>query len=192
MFKKLRDFIYDINDIFVAVIILALAAGIIYWRTTNIIAYPQYLADKTASGSVDVDFSDINLEPDEVDLNVNPNPEEEGPYGTVDDKDLEEAASGVGGQGEDTEDTENTENSTDDNNDESTEVNVTIPLKTSWQEVAKDLSSLGLIEDSDEARRNLVLKASELKLDTRLYPGTYTITKGASVEEIIKILCRAN
>ena len=67
MLKKIRDFIYDINDIFVAIIILLAAAGIIIWRSTAIMAYPDYLAGKNQqSNSVNVDFSGIDLTPENV------------------------------------------------------------------------------------------------------------------------------
>ncbi len=67
MLKKIRDFIYDINDIFVAIIILLAAAGIIIWRSTAIMAYPDYLAGKNPqSNSVNVDFSGIDLTPENV------------------------------------------------------------------------------------------------------------------------------
>ena len=67
MLKKIRDFIYDINDIFVAIIILLAAAGIIIWRSTAIMAYPDYLAAKNPpSNSANVDFSGIDLTPENV------------------------------------------------------------------------------------------------------------------------------
>ena len=67
MLKKIRDFIYDINDIFVAIIILLAAAGIIIWRSTAIMAYPEYLASKNPqSNTANVDFSGIDLTPENV------------------------------------------------------------------------------------------------------------------------------
>ena len=81
MFKRIRDFIYDINDIFVALIILALAAGVIYWRSSSIVEYPKYLAEQSHTNtSADIDFSDIDLEPEHVDPNYNPNPEDQGSF----------------------------------------------------------------------------------------------------------------
>lgn len=79
MLKRIRDFIYDINDIFVALIILALAAGVIYWRSANIVEYPKYLAEKNHSNTAsDIDFSGIDLDPEPVDINYNPNPDDQG------------------------------------------------------------------------------------------------------------------
>ncbi len=67
MLKKIRDFIYDINDIFVAIIILLAAAGIIVWRSSAIMAYPEYLAAKNPQpNTANVDFSGIDLTPENV------------------------------------------------------------------------------------------------------------------------------
>ena len=79
MFKKIRDFIYDINDIFVALIILALAAGVIYWRSASIVEYPKYISEKNrTNASSEIDFSDIDLEPEPVDPDFNYDPENQG------------------------------------------------------------------------------------------------------------------
>ena len=117
MLKKIRDFIYDINDIFVAIIIIAVAAGVIYWRSTNIMAYPDYLAQKNSTPSSNIDFSDIDLEPVPVDPDPNPNPQEQGSFvdpenpdsgNTVDPSDV--PVPGQENTAENTNNTENTEN----------------------------------------------------------------------------------
>lgn len=45
--KGLKDFLYDKNDVLIAIVILALAALLIFWRLDVIMAYPQTLAEKT-------------------------------------------------------------------------------------------------------------------------------------------------
>ena len=40
--KKLKDIIYDYNDVLVALLIVAVAAGVIYWRVNVVMAYPKY------------------------------------------------------------------------------------------------------------------------------------------------------
>ena len=39
--RHIRNFIHDINDIVLAILIVAIAAGIIYWRMQIILAYPE-------------------------------------------------------------------------------------------------------------------------------------------------------
>jgi len=47
--KKIKDFFYDKNDIIVVLIILALAAFIIYSRIGIIMDYPEKMADESAA-----------------------------------------------------------------------------------------------------------------------------------------------
>ena len=42
--KRLKDFIHDTNDILLAVIIVVIAAGIIFWRLNIILDYPEKAA----------------------------------------------------------------------------------------------------------------------------------------------------
>ena len=44
--KKIKDFFYNKNDIIIVLLIVALAAFIIYTRVDSIMAYPEKMADK--------------------------------------------------------------------------------------------------------------------------------------------------
>ncbi len=46
--RLIKNFLHNINDIVLAVIIVLLAAGIIYWRMQIILDYPQQLAEQQA------------------------------------------------------------------------------------------------------------------------------------------------
>ena len=53
--KKFKDFLYDKNDILIAVLILVVAASIIAWRMDVILQYPKQLIhndkpDRNADG----------------------------------------------------------------------------------------------------------------------------------------------
>lgn len=50
--KKFKDFIYDKNDIIIAVLILAIAALIIAWRLDVILQYPKQLINNDADTNV--------------------------------------------------------------------------------------------------------------------------------------------
>lgn len=61
--KKIRDFIYNTNDILLVLIILVVAAGVIMWRMEAIMAYPSTLisGDNTViDNSID---NDQDVEP---------------------------------------------------------------------------------------------------------------------------------
>ena len=211
MLKKLRDFIYDINDIFVAIIILALAAGVIYWRSANIVEYPKYLAEKNhVNASSDIDFSGINLDPEPVDTAFNPNPEDQGSFvdpsnppaeNTVDPSDVpvpgkENTANNSNnsnnannaGNTNEAENEGNTANNA--GNEEPETIEFVVPDTTSWYDIADRLGTLGLIEDTDAAKIDFVYTAAGLGFDTMLQPGTYELSIGMSPREIIEIICR--
>lgn len=46
--RLIKNFLHNINDIVLAIVIVALAAGIIYWRMQIILDYPKQLADQQA------------------------------------------------------------------------------------------------------------------------------------------------
>ncbi len=215
MFKKIRDFIYDINDIFVAIIILAVAAGIIYWRSTSIMAYPAYLAEKNNSNTIsDIDFSDIDLEPTPVDPGYNYDPENQGSLVDPDNPDSpsidtsdvpvpgndnttnnsnNENSSENDNTSNNAENTNTSENDNTSNNAENDDtIEFEVPSATSWFAIADRLAEAGLMDNTDSAKIDFVYTAAAMNLDTKLYPGTYTLKKGMSYEEIIRILCRAD
>ena len=49
--EKIKDFIYDKNDILVALLVLVFAALLIFWRMDAIMAYPEKIFDAEQSGS---------------------------------------------------------------------------------------------------------------------------------------------
>ncbi len=51
--KKLKDFIYDKNDIIIALLILVIAALIIFWRLNIILEYPKQLVGNGDTGVSD-------------------------------------------------------------------------------------------------------------------------------------------
>ena len=46
--RLIKNFLHNINDIVLAIVIVAVAAGIIYWRMQIILDYPRQLADQQA------------------------------------------------------------------------------------------------------------------------------------------------
>ncbi|MBP3899122.1 MAG: hypothetical protein J6D57_14975 [Mogibacterium sp.] len=46
--RHIKNFLHNINDVVLAIVIVALAAGIIYWRMQIILDYPKQLAEQQA------------------------------------------------------------------------------------------------------------------------------------------------
>ena len=171
--KKIKDLIYDYNDIFVALLIIAVAGAIILWRVTNIMAYPDYLAGKEQTQSGDVDFSDVDLTLEDVeDFNVDP----------------EDITTQMPGEdetqsGEQTPAVQPQEGETP-AADANGKITVDIPKGSSANGIAKILKEAGLIDDVDAFLETVEKLDATLKMKY----GTYKIPQGSTAEEIIDIL----
>ena len=54
--KKIKDFLYNWNDLVIVLLILAAAAAVIYWRSTLIMDYPKTLAKEIQEGTAELDI----------------------------------------------------------------------------------------------------------------------------------------
>ena len=173
--RKIKDLIYDYNDIFVALLIIAAAGAIIFWRVTDIMAYPDYLAGKEQSQTADVDFSDVDLTPTNVD-EFNENPDD---ISTGD-------GAGEEGGGEQTpaEEPAEDEQPAAAQTDADGNYVVAIPKGSSAQGIARILKEQGIISDIDA----FMDKVEEMDAVMKLKYGTYKIPAGSSAEEIINKL----
>ena len=64
--RSLRNFFHNINDILLAIIIVGLAVGIIYWRMQVIMDYPKKLAAEQAS------YTTEEIVPDDISTEEEP------------------------------------------------------------------------------------------------------------------------
>lgn len=88
---------------------------------------------------------------------------------------------------EDNEENSEVEESEDiDENTEAEIIEIIIPSGSVANEIGNMLVSKGLIEDSSE----FVNKVIEMSVETKLKSGTFQITTGSSLEEIINILTK--
>ncbi|MBR5641466.1 MAG: endolytic transglycosylase MltG [Firmicutes bacterium] len=171
--KKIKDLIYDYNDIFVALLIIAVAGAIIFWRVTNIMAYPDYIADKGQTQTGEVDFSDVDLTPTNVeDFNEDP----------------EDISTQTPEEGQEGEQTPAVEPDGEENPSAKTDADgnylVEIPKGSSALGIAKILKEQGIISDVDA----FMEKLEEMGATMKLKYGNYKIPKGSSAEQIINIM----
>ncbi len=169
--NKIRDIIYDYNDIFVALLIIVVAGAMLLWRVNAIMEYPEYLAasgettEKTQVENPDLSGIDLttdpaistayNINPD--DANANPEPATT-PAVTVEPTPVTPTG----------------------------DVKFEVPKGSSASKIADLLRQAGLIDDQKEFLNML----TEKKADTKLKAGTFTIPAGSTVEEIITILTK--
>lgn len=164
--KKLRDFIYDYNDIFVALVIIVIAGALIFWRVGAIMSYPDYLASKQTeiSADGDLDPSQIDLTPDDVDDDLNENPDEIDSETTPPD--------GSGGTGGSTGPTPPADRKFE------------VPSGSSADKVGDLLVQAGYI--SNKADFMSAIRGKE----TSVKAGSFTIPEGATPQEIAAILTK--
>jgi len=167
--NKLKDIIYDKNDIFIALIIVIIAGLIIHNRIEIIMAYPsELIAETTAKKSTVVseeEWQPVIEEPDEEDETS----DEEEPV-----NEEEEQSS------------ENEEEDESQDNPVVTEITIEIEYGATGSQIAQLLIDKGLISSLGE----FYSAVEAANADTKLQAGTFKIPSNATPAEIIRIITR--
>ncbi|MBR0597635.1 hypothetical protein [Sinanaerobacter chloroacetimidivorans] len=192
--KKLKDILYDMNDILVALVIIALAAFVIVGRIDSILAYPSTLTaqveteedsdvppsyqtpDQSNAGDSDSDDTDSNNgDPSDSD---NDSGEEDKPdqpssgNGTNSNEGQGSKGQGSNDQGSSGADTGN--------------ISVTIEPGSTASKIADVLIGKGLFEN----RQQFYDAVAAASADTKLKAGTFTIPSNATPAEVVTILTK--
>ncbi|NMA93863.1 MAG: hypothetical protein GX975_04280 [Clostridiales bacterium] len=182
--KKIKDLIYDYNDILLALLIIAVAGAVIMWRVNEIMAYPAYLQGIAQDNPAkDVDFTGIDLtqhpvddfNTDPEDINVDVPPDGETPGGDpstepVQDPNAENPGTPSSGEKFVT----------------AKDIEVTIPRGSTGAQIAEILLKNGAIDSSE----NFIATAEAKKKATKLQAGTFKIPAGSTVEDVVNIIAR--
>ncbi|NLY71864.1 MAG: endolytic transglycosylase MltG [Clostridiales bacterium] len=166
--NKLKDIIYDKNDIFVALIIVIIAGLIIHNRIEVIMAYPSELVAEASSSQGKV-VSEQEWQP----VIEEPSEEEET-------SDEEEPVN------EEEETPESEEQVKPSDEPQVTEVTVKIEYGATGNQIAQILIDKGLISSFSE----FYTAVEAANADTKLQAGTFKIPSNATPEEIISIITR--
>lgn len=171
--EKIKDILYDSFDYVVMLLIVVVVIGIIGWRLDVLFASNN---DTPTPPVAVVDRDEPKEEPDEIDETdddpVDPDEVVEAPVETpivevppvVEDPPLVETPAAPTGE----------------------KIKINIPAGSLPGKIGTILADSGLIDSN----RNFIAKAVELKLDTKLKSGDYSIAKGSSYEEILRILTK--
>jgi len=165
--KKLKDFIYDKNDIVIAILILAVAALIISWRLGIILEYPKQLlgsdnpsVQTPVGGDENPSGGDISGQPDDGDNEGDGDQDDEGQTGTDEHGDIPLWDGGM-----------------------LTE-EVTVDVEgASASAAVKCLVNAGLFEDYAEYQK---ICEEEGMNHEKVSAGTFTFKKGSTKKEIAK------
>lgn len=170
MMDRVKDFFYNISDLLVALMIIAVVAYVISWKVGVISAYPMNAsAEIITSSESELPDSDLDSDPlPDSDSNQEPTPN---PEPTPDP------------EPEVTPDSD-TEQEPEPEEEPGEKIKVVIPSGSLSPSIASILKEKGLI-DSTSAFLN---RAAERKLDVKLRAGTFHIPDNASLDEVINIL----
>lgn len=171
MFEKIKDFLYDISDIFVSLLIIGVIFFAVSWKISDTLSVdinaPQTTSETSATTEGQIVVTPV---------------------------DSTEATSA--GEAGTTEATATTEASTEATTEAPTEAPTQAATTPGALEtfvvgdgelgytIGKNLESQGFIADRDEFVKRLI----EMGYDSKLQAGTYKVSKTDSLETIIKVL----
>ncbi len=172
--NKLKDIIYDKNDLLIALVILLCASFVIYEKIDVIMDYPSSLGAQTLTEQkeVAVDYTGTTEDTDETNASTDQE-------NTDSSSDQDKKAA--------TEDSSKPESNSSDNADNKTQpekFTLTIDYGATGSQIAQDLVDSGLLNSKQEFY-DAVNKAGA---DTRLQAGSFNIPVGSTPDEIISII----
>lgn len=174
-FDKIRDILYDSVNYLLMLGIIVVVVGVIGWRLDilfekdNAIIHPvnQVVVDNSSRDNDLDEIASETSEPEDVMTEEEPLKAENSPEISTPPK---QNVSTMPAQGLPSTET----------------VKITIPDGSMPGKIALILEESGLIPSS----RAFIAKSVELQLDTKLKSGTYKISKGLPVEDVVKIIAR--
>lgn len=172
----LKDFIYDSIDYIIMLVIIVSVVFVIGWRLDVLFAN-----DATDIPHKNTIISNEDEKP--KDSNV----DKQEPLETEDVVESPEIQ--PTDDVEEPSDTQIPESPVVENNPSSTDkvsISITIPPGSLPSKIGDILESNGLIS----SKKDFVIKAQELKLDTKLKSGNFKISKNLSIEEVLKIITK--
>ena len=181
--NRIKDFLYDKNDVLVALIVLSLAAFVIFTRVEAIMAYPEKMA------LASVPENNQTLPPQER-PNLPPH-DETLPYENGDEDGNEngyenghENGYGEGYNGEEPYTEPNGDTDANDTEETAVAFSLYIASGQSMASVGRDLVSLGLFESEQQFSAALI----EHNAAHRVRAGSFVIPRGSSHEDVIRII----
>ena len=189
--EKFKDFLYNSIDYIIMLIVIIAVVCIISWRLD--ILFVNNGANSTLTKNIENNNDDKkvveNIDGDQNNEASNEDngeklPETAGNSETSD----EEAPVETAGDAKDTEEKpeEKPAEKAEEKPAQTGTVEVNIPAKSLPGEIGKILEQQGVVSSATD----FVNKCVELKLDTKLKSGKFTINKGASLDDVVKIIAQ--
>lgn len=198
--EKFKDFLYNSIDYIIMLIVIIAVVCIISWRLD--ILFVNNGANSTLTKNIENNNEDNkvveNIDGDQDNEATNEDNREkvkegadsEAPAETAGDEKPtdEEAPVETAGDAKDNEEKpeEKPAEKTEEKPVQTGTVEVNIPAKSLPGEIGKILEQQGIVSSA----KDFINKCVELKLDTKLKSGKFTINKGASLDDIVKIIAQ--
>lgn len=175
--EKIKDILYDLSDVILAIVIVLIMSGILSWKVTNSMAFNisglldkdqnsfTQVATSTSDEKEPLNIEKINIKPS-VEENTTPEVNEE------DKKD----------------ETEQVSETSEETTKEAQTIEITIKSGTTGYGIAKELQQNQLIGDTS----TFIKRVQELELGNKLQQGTFTLKTDQSLDEMIYILAGKN
>ena len=170
--NKLKDIIYDKNDLLIALVILLLASFVIYQKIDLIMDYPTSIEAQALANAETpvVEESSDTSEVPETEENTTADQEEASDNEEPAENDVADTDEGNAAAEEDTQTKET--------------VTLTIEYGATGSQIAQNLVDSGVLNSKQEFY-DAVNKAGA---DTRLQAGEFTIPAGSTPDEVISII----
>lgn len=196
--EKFKDFLYNSIDYIIMLIVIIAVVCIISWRLD--ILFVNNGANSTLTKNIENNNDDKKVvENIDGNQNTEANSEDNGEKlpetaGNADGSD-EEAPVETAGDEKSADEEAPTETAGDTNEEKPAEekpaetggtIEVNIPAKSLPGEIGKILEQQGVVSSATD----FVNKCVELKLDTKLKSGKFTFNKGASLDDVVKIIAQ--
>jgi len=181
MLEKLKDIMYDVSDILLSLVIVALIFFVVSWKISDSLAFDVQLPEKakltTEDTFGDIDITEVTVETGNTDSSS-----------TAGTSEITESTEGTSGTSTATSDSGPDSTSTSDAKPGGTQVTLVgatkeIEIKsgsTGWS-IGKLLQEEGLVTDS----QGFIKRVEELGLGAKLRSGTFTLSTDMSLDEII-------
>lgn len=188
MIDKIKDFIYNISDLIVALLIIVIAAYIISWKVEDIMDYPEQVIAQTKT-EVSIDSPSTNPDAEETGTNSeNPdmeNPDTDDTDNNINtDEDSNSTDSNTDSDINSAEEDEESDPVVDSPSQPANKIQIDIPSGSPGVKIASLLQKEGLIDSTSK----FIDRLEERKLDSKLRAGKFKIPENASLDEVINIL----
>lgn len=180
--ERFKDFLYDIIDYIIVIGIIVIVVGIIGWRldilfADNIVKTPLISSQETNNSNITSINENISVDILEEGISENSIDGTESPLSATDTNNTAQNDNQI-------DSTESNKDITINDSQNVKIVIVDIPKGSLGPAIADILLKKGLIDNKNE----FLIRAKELKLDTKLKAGSFKIENNSSLDKIIKII----